>query len=105
MLPEVTDERRDEETDRHGVTSGIYLAIKIPITETKILRERLVDVSASDLIKRYRGLYAFKVRYLSATLTSYEPLVIFMSQRSDIAFSLILNIIVIAHSTYKNQPT
>jgi hypothetical protein len=105
VLPGVTDERHGEETNRHGVTSGMYLAIKILITETSILRERLVDVSASNSIKRYRGLYAFKVRYLSATLTSYEPLVIFVSQRSDIAFSLILNIIVIAHSTYKNQPT
>jgi hypothetical protein len=105
VLPGVTDERRGEETDRHGVTSGMYLAMKILITETNILQERLVDVAASDSIKWYRGLYAFKVRYLSAKLTSYEPLVNFMSQRSDIAFSLILNIIVIAHSTYKNQPT
>jgi hypothetical protein len=29
----------------------MYLAIKILITETNILRERLVDVSVSDSIK------------------------------------------------------
>jgi hypothetical protein len=105
VLPGVTDERHGEETDRHGVTSGIQMAIKVLITETNVLRGRLVDVSASDLTKRYSGLYAFKIRCLSATLTSHEPLVIFMIQCNDIAFSLILNIIVIAHSTYKNQST